>query len=124
MTDPIIGIIGGSGLYDIDGLEEKIWKVFAHRGMGYFAGSLNGNDTAPGASFDTPPTGSDVGALEGTVTDSVTGDPIEGVTVTIAFFTFPLPPVDSLCSVTATCNVYVRPSAPGVFVAAEEAMAL
>ena len=24
-----------------------IWKVFAHRGMGYFAGSLGGDDTAP-----------------------------------------------------------------------------
>jgi 5'-methylthioadenosine phosphorylase len=26
MTEPVIGIIGGSGLYDIDGLEEKIWR--------------------------------------------------------------------------------------------------
>ena len=26
MTEPVIGIIGGSGLYDIDGLEEKTWK--------------------------------------------------------------------------------------------------
>jgi 5'-methylthioadenosine phosphorylase len=25
-TEPVIGIIGGSGLYDIDGLEEKTWK--------------------------------------------------------------------------------------------------
>ena len=25
-TQPVIGIIGGSGLYDIDGLEEKAWK--------------------------------------------------------------------------------------------------
>ena len=25
MTEPVIGIIGGSGLYDIDGLEEKTW---------------------------------------------------------------------------------------------------
>ena len=24
--EPVIGIIGGSGLYDIDGLEEKAWK--------------------------------------------------------------------------------------------------
>ncbi len=26
MTEPVIGIIGGSGLYDIDGLEEKAWQ--------------------------------------------------------------------------------------------------
>ena len=27
--EPVIGIIGGSGLYDIDGLEEKTWKRVA-----------------------------------------------------------------------------------------------
>lgn len=26
MMDPVIGIIGGSGLYDIDGLEDKVWR--------------------------------------------------------------------------------------------------
>jgi 5'-methylthioadenosine phosphorylase len=26
MIEPVIGIIGGSGLYDIDGLEEKVWR--------------------------------------------------------------------------------------------------
>lgn len=25
-TQPVIGIIGGSGLYDVDGLEEKVWR--------------------------------------------------------------------------------------------------
>jgi 5'-methylthioadenosine phosphorylase len=25
-TQPVIGIIGGSGLYDIDGLEDKVWR--------------------------------------------------------------------------------------------------
>ncbi len=24
--EPVIGLIGGSGLYDIDGLEEKEWR--------------------------------------------------------------------------------------------------
>jgi extracellular elastinolytic metalloproteinase len=66
-------------------LKDKIWAVFAHRGMGYFAGSLGGNDTAPGASFETPPAGHAKGTIEGTVTDSVSGDPIEGAVVTIAF---------------------------------------
>ena len=26
MIQPVIGIIGGSGLYDIDGLEDKSWR--------------------------------------------------------------------------------------------------
>ena len=26
MIEPVIGIIGGSGLYDIDGLEDKAWR--------------------------------------------------------------------------------------------------
>jgi len=26
-TEPIIGIVGGSGLYDIDGLEDTVWKT-------------------------------------------------------------------------------------------------
>ncbi len=30
----------------------QIWKVFASRGMGFFAGSLGGNDSSPGCSFD------------------------------------------------------------------------
>ncbi|HET6184878.1 MAG TPA: S-methyl-5'-thioadenosine phosphorylase [Acetobacteraceae bacterium] len=29
MTDPVIGIVGGSGLYDIEGLEEKAWRHIA-----------------------------------------------------------------------------------------------
>ena len=37
---------------------KAIWHVFAHRGMGYYAGSFGGNDTAPGASFRVPPTDS------------------------------------------------------------------
>src|ERR1700723_211839 len=29
MIDPVIGIVGGSGLYDIDGLEDKVWRQVA-----------------------------------------------------------------------------------------------
>ena len=32
-----------------------IWSVFAHRGMGFFAGALDGNDSTPGEDFSTPP---------------------------------------------------------------------
>jgi extracellular elastinolytic metalloproteinase len=65
--------------------QTTIWKVFAHRGLGYFAGALDGNDATPGASFELPPTGNALGTLSGTVTDSLTGQPIEGATVTVAF---------------------------------------
>jgi 5'-methylthioadenosine phosphorylase len=29
MIDPVIGIIGGSGLYDIEGLDDKVWRQVA-----------------------------------------------------------------------------------------------
>jgi extracellular elastinolytic metalloproteinase len=65
--------------------QDAVWSVFAKRGMGYFAGSLGGNDTTPGADFSLPPTGNATGRISGTVTDSQTGDPINGAVITIAF---------------------------------------
>ena len=35
--------------------DATIWQVFAHRGMGYFAGTLDGSDTGPVANFALPP---------------------------------------------------------------------
>lgn len=64
---------------------DAIWQVFADRGMGFFAGSLGGDDTAPGADFSLPPVGSDTGTISGEVTDSATGEPIQGAVVTVAF---------------------------------------
>ena len=64
---------------------DAIWRVFAHRGMGFFAGALGGEDAAPGASFATPPTSDRTGTITGTVTDSVTHAPVAGVPVTLAF---------------------------------------
>jgi extracellular elastinolytic metalloproteinase len=62
-----------------------IWKVFAHRGMGFFAGALDGNDISPGEDFSTPPPdNAPTGTLTGTVTDSQSGLPVAGVTVTVA----------------------------------------
>jgi extracellular elastinolytic metalloproteinase len=59
-----------------------IWKVFAKRGMGYFAAATDGGDTAPVEDFSLPPApGSPKGSLTGTVTDSATGAGIPGVTV-------------------------------------------
>jgi extracellular elastinolytic metalloproteinase len=62
-----------------------IWKVFASRGMGFFAGSLGGNDSAPGASFATPPKHLTLHDIQGTVTDTDTHLPLQGVPVTLAF---------------------------------------
>jgi extracellular elastinolytic metalloproteinase len=62
-----------------------IWRVFARRGMGYFAGSLGGEDSQPGWSFAMPPAHPGLRTIQGTVTDSQTSDPMEGVPVTLAF---------------------------------------
>jgi extracellular elastinolytic metalloproteinase len=64
---------------------DAIWQVFANRGMGFYAGALGGEDAAPGASFDVPPTDSTTGTITGKVVDSVTHDPVQGVPVTLAF---------------------------------------
>ncbi|GIG61432.1 hypothetical protein Lfu02_58040 [Longispora fulva] len=58
-----------------------IWKVFAARGMGWFAGTFDVDDTAPTADFSTPPPLRTAGALSGAVTDAVTGKPLPGATV-------------------------------------------
>jgi extracellular elastinolytic metalloproteinase len=59
-----------------------IWQVFAHRGMGYFAGAVDGDDAAPVEDFSMPPpAGTPTGTLTGTVADSETGDPVSGATV-------------------------------------------
>ncbi|HEY7043694.1 MAG TPA: M36 family metallopeptidase, partial [Nocardioidaceae bacterium] len=66
--------------------QNAIWGVFAHRGMGYFAGAIDGDDTTPGADFHRPPpAGTPIGGLTGTVTDSETGDPIANATVALAW---------------------------------------
>jgi hypothetical protein len=62
-----------------------IWKVFARRGMGFFAGSLGGEDSQPGWSFAMPPAHPVLKTIHGTVTDTGTGDPLSDVPVTLAF---------------------------------------
>jgi extracellular elastinolytic metalloproteinase len=64
---------------------DAIWSVFARRGMGFFAGALDGNDSEPGEDFHTPPAVITAnGTLTGTVTDADSGAPVAGVTVTVA----------------------------------------
>lgn len=61
---------------------DTIWSVFANRGMGYFAGSLSGDDSHPVEDFSLPPAAnSPTGDLTGTVTDTDTGLPIQGAVV-------------------------------------------
>ena len=63
----------------------KIWNTFASRGMGFYAGSLGGDDSAPAADSKTPPNKVKTGVLTGTVKDIATGQPVGGVPVTLAF---------------------------------------
>ncbi|MEV6633648.1 M36 family metallopeptidase [Actinoplanes sp. NPDC051470] len=63
----------------------KIWKVFAARGMGWFAADLGGDDATPVEDFSMPPAGdASRTSVTGTVTDAFTGAPLSGVTVTFA----------------------------------------
>jgi hypothetical protein len=60
----------------------KIWRVFANRGMGYFAGSIDGNDKAPVEDFSLPPRANAPKAnVSGTVTDGDTHIAVAGALV-------------------------------------------
>ncbi len=60
----------------------KIWKVFATRGMGFFAGTVSGDDLHPVEDFSTPPSArTPRGTLTGAVTDEGTGAGVKGATV-------------------------------------------
>ena len=62
---------------------DTLWQAFADRGMGYFASSVGGGDLHPVEDFSLPPDCSvdPCHEVSGTVTDKVTGDPLEGATV-------------------------------------------
>jgi extracellular elastinolytic metalloproteinase len=60
---------------------DTIWQVFIHRGMGWFAGSLDGDDAQPVEDFSMPPPPNPFGKLLGKVIDQDTGEPIEGILV-------------------------------------------
>jgi hypothetical protein len=63
-------------------LQSKIWQVFAHRGMGYFAAALDGDDAQPIEDFSMPPAANTPrGTLQGTVSDRDTGAAVGGVEV-------------------------------------------
>ena len=60
-----------------------IWKVFASRGMGFYAGSFGGNDTRPAADFHVPPASIETSTITGIVKKN--GNPVSGATVRLAF---------------------------------------
>ena len=66
-------------------LAKVFGSVFAERGMGFFAGSLGGDDIVPGANQNRPPKSSATGVLTGRVTELGTSTGIAGVPVTLAF---------------------------------------
>ena len=64
-----------------------LWRIFAKRGMGYFAGSIDSADAAPAEDFHTPPAAtSPRTSIGGTVTDSLSGDPVAGALVRVGGF--------------------------------------
>jgi hypothetical protein len=71
-------LVVGSGRH-----QKAIWKVFANRGMGFFAAAVDGSDTAPAEDFSLPPSPhSPKSSISGTVTDGGTSRPAAGVAVT------------------------------------------
>jgi hypothetical protein len=68
----------------VDGgkMQKTIWSVFAKRGMGYFAASVDGGDLQPVEDFSMPPSpGTPRGTVTGKVTDGDTGAATAGVQV-------------------------------------------
>ena len=60
----------------------KLWKLFAARGMGFFAGSVTGDDLHPVESFSLPPApGTPRATVTGTVTDSASNAPLADIPV-------------------------------------------
>ncbi len=62
----------------------RLWRLFAKRGMGFYAGSAGSSDVLPGEDFHVPPrAAAGVGTVSGVVTDGQSGAPLPGATVTI-----------------------------------------
>jgi extracellular elastinolytic metalloproteinase len=100
-------LVGYSGSHT-----NQLWHIFAKRGMGFFAASVDSADTDVAQDFHMPPnpkTHNDSQYIQGTVTDSETGDPVAGATVTVAGFGTQLSAVtkaDGSYSIGATWGMY------------------
>ena len=75
-------ILAADLVVDNGKLQKTIWKVFANRGMGYFAAAVDGADAQPVEDFSMPPAANTPrGALTGKVTDQDSGTAVAGLTV-------------------------------------------
>jgi len=90
----------------------RIWKIFAHRGMGWLAASFTGDDQQPDEDFSLPP-GPDtpLATLTGKVTDDATGAPLSGITVSIGGHASGFPGAD-LSAVSAADGTYTIRDVP------------
>jgi hypothetical protein len=65
---------------------DELWAAFAERGMGYYATAADGSDVDPVADFAIPPDCAidPCGTVTGTITDTFSGAPLQGVSVGVA----------------------------------------
>ena len=61
----------------------RLWRLFAKRGMGFYAGSAGTSDVLPGEDFHVPRHAAGTGTVSGVVTDSQSGAPLPGASVTV-----------------------------------------
>ncbi|MFK0113034.1 M36 family metallopeptidase [Streptomyces sp. NPDC091217] len=92
---------------------DVIWKVFAHRGMGYFAAAFSADDTKPDEDFSLPPgPHTPRFTLTGKVIDDdASGAPAGGVTVSISGHSSGYPGSD-FSAVTAADGTYTIAGVP------------
>lgn len=88
---------------------KALWKLFANRGMGFFAGTLDSADGRPDEDFSVPPSpDAPRGTVSGQVVDGVTGAPIANALVTISGHSSGY--TGDYSAVTDTSGRYVIPS--------------
>ncbi|MEU3343012.1 M36 family metallopeptidase [Streptomyces sp. NPDC006668] len=91
---------------------DRIWKVFAHRGMGYFAATFTARDTKPDEDFSLPPGPKTPRfTLAGKVVDHLSGPPAAGVTVSVGGHSSGFPGAD-FSAVTKPDGTYSIPGIP------------
>jgi extracellular elastinolytic metalloproteinase len=63
----------------------RLWQIFAHRGMGWYAGATSGADVFPAQDFHVRPAAQAPRAdISGAVTNPITGKPVPGAVVRVA----------------------------------------
>ncbi len=87
-----------------------LWRLFADRGMGYFAGAYDGGDVEPTADSSLPPApDTPRGTITGRVTNADDGQPLSGVTVGVAGL---MNGIDKLTATTAADGTYTITGVP------------